>query len=166
MAPLTRRRLGVLTLLTTAVAVTGCDGDMSVPGLPQVGEDPDHDVVVGAFRAEQVMLDLLGAARDVPRPVRSALAAAATVHRAHRDLLAGEVGDDEAGRGRPPRLPADPAAVLARVVQAERALSRRQADAALAARSGELARMLAALAAAAAQQEHVLATVSVGGRRS
>lgn len=162
-------------LAATTLLVAGCDSEeaLDLPGLPGGEEDePDLDRVRTALRDEQAVLDQITRARRRHRSLRRSLAATAEVHRAHAQLLGraveGNEGDegDEGDGSTPPagsgtRVPRDPAVALAQLVRSERSLAQRHVETSMRARSGDLARVLAAMSAAAAQQEVTLGALVV-----
>lgn len=131
-------------------------------GTPAGRPTRDQDVRLAAqvLAGEQAMLDLvLAALRRHPR-LAAPLAAATQAHREHVDLLVGAVPSDARAprrADRPPPVPARPGAALSGLARAEDRLARLRAHDALAARSGPFARVLASMAAAAAQQGTLLA---------
>jgi hypothetical protein len=163
--PLCPTRRGALTGGLTLVAgllTSGCDlpgspsSDPTEPGTPTTDarRDPDLDVVAG------VREDLAGTGALVATLLRtrpSLQEQAAPFRRLHRQHLAALEGDPVTGRD--PRLSGSDAAVLARMRAAEERLERTLAGAAVAARSGALAALLASMSAAVAQQ---LAVTSAG----
>jgi len=173
---LSRRALGAGVLATPAalavLTTAGCDSggvDLpSLPGLPAGNEDqdqPDLDQVQDALRGEQAMLATVQQVRRRQRSMRKALGATAAVHQAHVDLLQSAVeGASSASPAPPPssahKLSSDPAKAVAGLVTLERKLSAAHAGTALSSRSGVLARVVAAMSAAAAQQAVVIGRLS------
>ena len=166
----TRRAVSVglvAAAASTALLTAGCDGGdvLDLPGLPEVGEEPDRAQVLAALQDEQRLLDQLTRTRRKHRRLGTALAGATALHSAHVDLLTGAVDDgDEPAEETPSpgRVPADPAAALAQIVRSEQALSANHVGTAMKARSGVLARVLASMSAAAAQQAVVLGELVPG----
>ncbi len=178
---------GLGVAVSTALLTTGCDtGDgIDLPGLPTIGEEPDHDRVVAGLRDEQAVLDQVVRVRQKHRSLRSALAPTQAVHQAHVDLLSRAVDDTEgsdgsagsdgsdgsddsdgsagsgAARRDRGRVPGDPAQAVAELVRLERALAERHVTTSVKSRSGTLARVVAAMSAAAAQQAVVLSPLAV-----
>jgi hypothetical protein len=144
---------------TAGTGSSASGGPVATPHEP----DPDVELVADALRDEQQLLVRLSAARTsaaVRGAVRvlsdEALAESARVHRAHVALLSEAMdllGPILTGV---PEPTGTPAGVVAGLVRAERALVEQHTATAVRARSGTLARVLAAMAAAAAQQELVL----------
>ncbi|HTW13531.1 MAG TPA: hypothetical protein VMF51_00310 [Nocardioides sp.] len=152
--PSVTRRTTVGVALLGLAAVAGCDlddldprSDPTSPTDPDSSappEDADTTLVAG------VVVDLTGllaTVRAVPRPERAAFRPLARLHRQH--LLA--LGADEAVTAASPSVPASEPVAAAEAVRQERRLQGRLATAAVAAQSGELARLLAAMSAAVAQ---------------
>lgn len=107
-------------------------------------------------RTDLLALDLLvGATRRRHRTLRGRLADLQETHRAQLVVLDPE--GVAAPPARRPRIAADPAAALASLLREEERLERRLVTWAVAADSGPLARLLAAVAAGAAQQVALLA---------
>ncbi len=96
-------------------------------------------------------LDALIAFNEAAATARPAIgawpAAFAALHRAHRDVLS-----DDAIEAPSPPIRGNAPAVLRQVTSRERGAQRRLADWAVAAESGPLARLLASMSAAVAQQ--------------
>ena len=166
------------------VAVTGCTprGIDARPGpTPAVKRSPDTDPDVAlaatVLADEQSMLDrVLATVRRHPR-LATTLAGARTAHTAHVDLLTAAVPQDgsspsatpsvapaPAPRAAATRVPARAAAALAALAREEDGLSLLGRRSAFAAESGAFARVLASMAAAAAQQAQVLADAAGAAR--
>ncbi len=169
-----------------ALAVTGCTprGIDARPGpTPAVTRSPDTDpdvtLAATVLADEQAMLDrVLATVRRHPR-LGTTLAAARTAHTAHVDLLTAAVPRDGVPLGdarrrhrrrhrrRLPgrtRVPGRAAAALAALAREEDRLSLLGRRSAFAAESGAFARVLASMAAAAAQQARALADAAGGAR--
>lgn len=117
---------------------------------------PDDDAVVAGARADLLALDLLvGATRRRHRPLRGRLADLQRTHRAQLAVLDPEGTAVRRGQGQ--RIAAEPEAALAALLREEARVQRRMTTWAVAADSGPLARLLAAVAAGAAQQVVLLA---------
>lgn len=160
-----RGAVGLLAASTLLFA--GCDSDepLDLPGLPGRGEDePDLARVRAGLRGEQTVLDQLDRVRRRHRALRRPLAATADVHRAHVQLLSRAVEGDDDGDAPPEgtrdRVPRDPAEALVQLVRLERSLAESHVETAMRSRSGDLARVVAAMSAAAAQQEVTLAALA------
>jgi hypothetical protein len=160
----------MLALTATVATVTsGCDTaePLRLPGLPDPAEEPDRDRVLAAARAEQAALAL--AERVLRRHrqaagLREPLDRTVTTHRAHVELLTKALEGEELEERRSPGadpVPADAAQAVAALVRRERALSQELASIAVRSRSGALARVVASMSAAAAQQAALLLPLSV-----
>lgn len=176
---LTRRTaVGALVALGGAV-VAGCTatGDSRPASARRTpaptrrsGVNPDVTLAAAVLHDERAMLDRLVATVHAHPTLAGPLAGARAAHRAHVSLLTKAVPDDEpstspsagptpAGRRRP-KVPPKPVPALTALAQAEQRLSRAGGRSSLAARSGAFARVLASMAAAAAQQSAHLAAVA------
>lgn len=165
-AALTTRRTALGVALGTLVAVTGCDavadlsprGDPSpaAPGSPTLPPaDADADLVA------RVVRDVERTVAAVPRGrgLETRVDDLRDMHAAHRVVLTGEQEFSFATSGTPlPRTEA-----LRRITRLERAHQRRLEAAALEARSGSLAVVLAQMSAAVAQRLALLPPTSGGG---
>ena len=150
-------RRGVFGGFVLGVTATACELDppRDDPADPGPGptdgssagtEDPDARLVrqvVAALGAALAVTD--GVARARPPLIRE-VAPWRHLHRAHLEALESD------GRVRPQRLRGSAADLRARLRREETGLQRELADAALAARSGALASLLATMSAAVAQQ--------------
>lgn len=118
-----------------------------------------HDVRLAAraLAAEQQQVALLRAVSRRFPALAGRLRGARGVHQRHVALLTDAApGPVTASPSGPVRVPGSPAAALRGVVNAEHALLDRHRAGAVAAASGRFARVLAGMAAAAAQQAAVL----------
>lgn len=167
-----RRALGRGAVLASASLVTaGCDnaGPLALPGRPDTEAEtgPDHARVLAGLRDEQAVLERVQQVRRRHPELRGTLRPTAAVHQAHVELLlrgVEETGADVAtGRG-PGRVPADPANALADLVRLERRLAENHVGTAMRTRSGVLARAIASMSAAAAQQAVLLAPIAARER--
>jgi hypothetical protein len=165
-ARLTRRT----ALLSLGALLAGCttathdpseSGRVPVASGPTPAEDssaPDPDVAlaVRTVAAESSVLALVTAIGRRHHRLRPVLRSAKEVHRAHLALLSDAVPDDASPPGPTPspadRVPADPEAALRALAQAEDRLAAEHRRSAFDAASGPFARVLASMAAAAAQQ--------------
>ena len=150
-------RRGVVGGLLLGVTATSCELDpprddpaTSGPGPTDASsagtDDPDARLVrqvVAALGTALAVAD--GIARTRP-PLTREVAPWRQLHRAHLEALEGR------GRVRPQRLRGSATDLRARLRRQEAGLQRLLADAALAARSGALASLLATMSAAVAQQ--------------
>ena len=157
----------------SGLTLAGCSSDsgLSLPDLS--GEpsapDPDRGLTRRVRDDEQQVLDLVDATVSRHRSLRGPLRSARRAHAAHLALLTPDGARRPSDRGsrRSPHVAGDPGRALAAVVDAEHALTRRHAASAVRAQSGPLARVVASMSAAAAQQATALGSVDVGrGRRS
>ncbi|WP_244932322.1 hypothetical protein [Nocardioides sp. W7] len=161
--PVTRRTTVGATLLGLA-AVAGCDledldprSDPTSPGDPVASalpEDADTTLVSGVVGD---LTALLASIRAVPRGERASFRPLARLHRQHLAEL--DAPEETAGTSTP--APAPVAAV--ELIREEERLQGRLTTAAVAAQSGELARLLGSMSAAVAQQLAVLPR-AVGSR--
>jgi hypothetical protein len=149
------RRTALAGALGGALFVAGCDADdpASAPSAtPEdttpTPEDPDL-ALVDEVVAELDALIAFTSGAAAARPRISAWPAAfETLHRTHRAVLT----DDEAEDTTPARVRGSAPEVVARVTRREEKAQRRFADWAITAQSGQLARLLASMSAAVAQQ--------------
>jgi hypothetical protein len=158
-------RRAVLGALTAAAGTTlaGCTSAGAPPRPrptitpPASTPPPQPDVPLAAavLRREQAVLDRVRAtSRRHPR-LAATLTGARAAHHAHVQLLRGAVPAGTSGGGlvrRTPRVPAEGIAALRALARAEGDLAASGRRSALAADSGAFARVLASMAAAAAQQ--------------
>ncbi|MCF6377198.1 hypothetical protein L2K70_06255 [Nocardioides KLBMP 9356] len=156
--PLSRRTtLG--SALAAPLVLAACDidpppSDPTSSATPEPPEDAElvATVVAALVRARGVLEEALSAAPDLA-PV---LAPVADAHAAHLDVLVGAVPDSEVPTAPRPSLPPRPAAVLANVQRSEQRLLRTARTGCLDARSGDLARVLASVAASTSQHAAAL----------
>lgn len=136
--------LGVL-----GAAAVGCAGPADRVAAGPGSTDPDEDEALAAATARQAA-ELVAAYRATTRrhpQLRPRLTALATHHERHLRVLGGDAVGADPGR----RAPASVRSALARLSRSESALRRRRASAAGRAESGDLARVLASVAACQAQ---------------
>jgi hypothetical protein len=139
------------------------------PKKPQV--DPDVALVTTVLAAEQGVLDLVEAVMQRHRRLRPLLASTRDAHRVHTQLLADAVpksGVSPSASSTPtpaavPWVPADPDRALAALTRAEDDLTLVDKRSSFAAESGAFARILASMAAAAAQHSVLLRQHVRGG---
>lgn len=153
------------------LATAGCDSDAgvslpSIPGLTAEQKDnPDVDRVQDALRGEETMLAAVQQVQRRQKSLRKALDATAAVHQSHVDLLRSAVEDagSPSPSPSPPAgtLPRDPAGSVAALVRLERKLTADHVDTAMGSRSGVLARVVASMSAAAAQQAVLIGALPV-----
>lgn len=176
---ITRRALGrgaAALLGATTLLAAGCDSEdpVDLPALPSLGEEePDLEQVAAGLRHEQAVLQQVARVRRRHLALRGPLRPTEAVHQAHVQLLARAVDEptgEETTQGEPSRrkVPADPRKALADVISLERSLAAQHVGTAMRSRSGVLARVVAAMSAAAAQQAASLASLgassAVAGR--
>jgi hypothetical protein len=152
--PAATRRTALAGALGGALATAGCDVDdpastpsPSAAGTTQTPDDPDQalvDRVVTELDAMIAFTDAAAAARPGIGPWPAAFA---TLHRAHRGVLSADETDAPT-----PRIRGNGPAVARQVTRREQGAQRRLADWAVEAESGTLARLLASMSAAIAQQ--------------
>jgi hypothetical protein len=179
--PVTRRAtLGGAAALA-AVTVAGCTDDGSagrtIAPAPtrRAGTDPDVLLAASVLADERELLERVKATTRRHPALKGDLAGARAAHRAHVKLLARAVPKETASPSpsaspsatesptAPPRrapVPAKPGPALAALARAEDGLSHRGRRSAFAARSGAFARVLASMAAAAAQQATELSSAA------
>lgn len=131
-------RAGVVGGLAGLVVLTACDDNDTTPTPgSSPSADPDSALV------EEVLAELAVAEQTATAAGELELA---TLHRAHIDALDGEMPTEAAGRA--------PSAEVVR--RREQLLQAHLVDAAMAAESGALARLLASMSAAVSQRLAVL----------
>jgi hypothetical protein len=154
--PITTRRAALGGTLAGLVTLSACDlGDLD----PRSDNSPTSTTTTGApVDADQVLVDdvvtdlvqldsvVVAAQARFPR-LRSPLAPLRTLHAAHLGALDAAVPQPAATS-----LPATAPAALREIRRQEARLQRRLADWSVAAESGTLARLLASMSAAVAQQ--------------
>jgi hypothetical protein len=163
---MSRRRVtaGLLAAVSLPL-VAGCDDDgVDLPGLPEIGPDPDEPLLEGALTAEQQMTRSLQRIARRHRVLRPVLGPAVEVHQAHVALLTEAAGADGPPATDTPEPAASPRAALAALVREERRLAAGHVERAMTARSGPFARLTAVLAAAATQQSVALGEAADGLR--
>lgn len=146
--------------------------------------DPDITLATTVVATERALLERIDATVRRHRRLERVLGATRSVHDAHLALLEDAVPtspdaaeqspstgpstgpeDMASALPRPPRVPPDPARAVRALAAAEDELALTAKQAAFAAESGAFARVLASMAAAAAQQSAVLRGTRLGGRR-
>lgn len=177
--------LGAVALGTTACTSYSLGDDQrraagpsAAPATEQPRADPDVPLAAAVLAAEQDLLDRLDATVAAHPRLRPVLAATRDVHAAHVDLLAAAAPDGPSSSVSPSTaesapsaapaaatVPADPARALLALARHEDSLCVADKRSAFAAESGSFARVLGAMAAAAAQQAAALRTADVPGRR-
>lgn len=153
-ARMSRRAAITATLAATAV-LTGCDIDPPTRGSadPTSPAPPpeDHELVLTTVARIAEGEALAEATASAFPELRSQLTALATAHAAHRTLLVGALPDDEVTESLTPDVPRRARRALTRVRSFERQVLRQVETACVAAASGDLARVLASVAASTAQ---------------
>lgn len=146
------RRTAVGSALVAPLVLAACDidppaRDDASPASPPPPEDAElvASVVTELRRAEGVL------AAAAASGLAARLAPLTAAHAAHRELLAGAVADTELPDVSPARVPAAPDRALAAVRRSEQRLLRQLREACVGAASGDLARVLASVAASTAQ---------------
>lgn len=186
--------LGALALGTAACTPYSLGEDQrragrpSAPASEEPHTDPDVPLAAAVLAAEQGMVDRIDAAVAAHRRLERVLAGTREVHAAHVALLldaapakpspaaSSPAASSPASEGASPtpeeaeqdetrRVPDDPARTLRALARHEDELSLSGKRSAFAAESGGFARVLGAMAAAAAQQAAVLRAADVPGRR-
>ncbi len=185
--------LGAVALGTAACTPYSLDRDQrpaeatAPPPAEEPRTDPDVPLAAAVLAAEQALVDRVDATVAAHPRLERVLAATRDVHAAHVDLLADaapgggspspsagpsadassspSAGSSPATEEQPP-VPRDPARALRALARHEDELSLADKRSAFSAESGSFARVLASMAAAAAQQSAVLrATTAPGGDR-
>jgi hypothetical protein len=157
------RRAGSALIAATAAGglLTGCSDDDESPTV----DEPDAaspDESVDDALAERALRDTtrLAAIYDAViarhRRLRPTLSGARADLQEHLDVLSGALGDTDADPGRPPAVPGSARAAERRLADVETAMVRRRRRDAVDAESGELARLLASIAASHAQRGELL----------
>ena len=157
------RRTAVGSALVAPLALAACDidppaRDDASPASPQPPEDAElvTSVVVELVRAEGVL------AAAAATGLTARLAPLAAAHAAHRQVLVGAVADAELPDASPARVPDAPDRALAAVRRSEQQLLRQLREACIGAASGDLARVLASVAASTAQHSAALPATALG----
>jgi hypothetical protein len=155
----------VLTAGLAAGFLGACTSQEDAPAAPATQTDPDEAVVVDAWVAETAILALLDEVTS-GRPRRArALAGTRAVHAAHVGLLS-RLHPEAASETAPATTPApaafsgDDRAAYLLVARAEDQLGRTLRQSGLDSASGPLARVLASMAAATAQQSATVRTLA------
>lgn len=178
MSPLSRR----LVVAAAAAAGTAACTPYTVqqPTLPAPrrrprGIDPDVALAASVLVDEREIIDLIDATLEEHPRLREPLEEAREVHLAHVALLNDAVPDgvtasvsptpSPAGSASPDGVPRSRRRALTALAQAEEELSLLDKRSAFAAQSGSFARVLASMAAAAAQQAALIGELRTGQRR-
>lgn len=161
----TTRRTAIVGGLGSLAFVAGCDLDDLDPtddstrsgGEPEDSEpaqDADAALAEQVLRELQELIELVSAERSTYPHLSRSLTSLIDLHSAHREALGGEPLAALTAR----QHSQGPAAALTLIRARELRAQRRLADWSVAARSGALARLLASMSAAVAQQLIVLPT--------
>ncbi len=162
--PLSRRTtLG--SALAAPIVLAACDidppprVDPTSSATPEPPEDVElvAAVVTSLVRAQSV----LAAATSAVPALGARLDPVAASHAAHLDVLVGAVPEPDVTTAAPPTLAPRPEAALAAVRRSEQRLLREVRTGCLEARSGDLARVLASVAASTSQHAATLASGGV-----
>lgn len=153
--------------LAAACTASGVDRRPAARQGPSRAADPDVALAATVLADERAMLDrVVATVRAHPR-LADVLAGARATHRSHVELLTKAVPDDEASPTATPSAKPPPARVPGRAGPALSALARAEDRLGLVGRrsasvaeSGAFARVLASMAAAAAQQSVHLASAA------
>jgi hypothetical protein len=160
------RRVALAGALGGALALAACDSDgpgaepsTTSPTSTTTATEPAEDADAALVDDVVAELDELIAFTAAAAAARPEIAAWPTaferLHRAHRAVLS-----DDTGQAEQPAVTGTPQAVVRLVTRREQAAQRRLADWSLAAQSGPLARLLASMSAAVAQQLAIPPTAS------
>jgi hypothetical protein len=164
--PLSRR-----TALGAAAAaplfLAACDIDPPARDVRSTSATPpppeDSDLVAGVVAALVRAQSVLDAATTAAPALADQLEPVRTAHAAHLEVLAGAVPEAELPRGGPASVPPQPPRALAAVRRSEQRLQREVREACLGAASGDLARVLASVAASTTQHAAALARGAAPG---
>jgi len=125
-------------------------------GKPVAAPPEDSALVASVVAAVSAAADLVAAASAVAPALASRLDILGRAHAAHLDLLVGAVPDADVPTPGAAPVPARPARALADVRRSEQRLLRTLRDACVDAASGDLARVLASMAASVSQHLAIL----------
>lgn len=159
--PLSRRTtLGSALAAPLVLAACDIDPPPRTDGTSTATPEPPEDselvaTVVAALVRAQGVLD---AARSAAPELAARLDPVAAAHDEHLGVLVGAVPESEVPTDVPPPLPTRSPAVLTAVARSEQRLLRAVRTGCLEARSGDLARVLASVAASTSQHAAALAT--------
>jgi len=151
--------------LLLPLVVAACDIDPPPPedasGEPVVEPPEDSALVASVVAAVTAAADVVAAASDVTPALSVRLDGLARAHAAHLDLLVGAVPDAEVPAPGTASVPARPVPALATVRRSEQRLLRTLRQSCVAVASGDLARVLASVAASVSQHLATLASETV-----
>ena len=156
--PLTRRT-AVGSALVTPVVLAACDIDPpSAEGEPATAPPPEDSALVASVVAELLAARSVIEAATLSVPdLTPRLTPLAEAHAQHLDVLLGAVPDAEATPSAPPTVSPAPGPALTAVRRSEQRLLRTVRRGCADAASGDLARVLASVAASTAQHAAALA---------
>lgn len=167
--PLTRRTT-VGAALVSPLVVAACDidppsrdGGTAAPTPPP---PEDSELVTGVVAALVRARSVVEAATLSEPGLTPLLAPVATAHAAHLEVLSGAVADADVPAPAPPTIAAGRARALGAVRRSEQRLLREVRRGCVDAASGDLARVLASMAASTAQHGAALADRPGGGEPS
>ena len=147
--------------LLLPLVVSACDIDPppreDAAGEPVVEPPEDSALVASVVAAVSAAAEVVAAASDVTPTLAARLDGLARDHAAHLDLLVGAVADADVPSPGAVSVPARPALALAAVRRSEQRLLRTLRQSCVAAASGDLARVLASVAASVSQHLATLA---------
>lgn len=145
--------MGSALLLPLVVAACDIDPPPSedTSGEPVPEPPEDSALVVSVVAAVIAAVDVVTATSATTPALATRLEGLARAHAAHRDLLVGAIPDSDVPTPAVVSVPARPGAALAAVRRSEQRLLRTLRDSCGAAASGDLARVLASMAASVSQ---------------
>jgi hypothetical protein len=159
-APPLSRRTALGSALAAPVVLAACDIDppaRDADGDGPAQQPPEDSELVASVLSELVRAgDVLDAAAAAVPALAARLAPVTEAHAEHRDLLAAAVPDADLPTSAPTTVPAQAPAALRVVGRSERRLLRALREGCLAASSGDLARVLASMAASTSQHAAAL----------
>lgn len=161
------RRTTVGMALVAPLVIAGCDIDppsRDAPSGDRVPPPPeDSELVIAVVAALVRARSVLEAATLAVPDLTPLLEPVASAHAAHLEVLAGAVADADVPTPAPARIPARRERALAAVRRSEQRLLREVRRGCVAAASGDVARVLASMAASTAQHGAALADQTNGG---
>jgi len=145
--------VGSALLLPLVVSACDIDPPPREDASGEVVPEPPEDsaLVASVVAAVSAAADVVAAASDVTPALAARLDGLARDHAAHLDLLVGAVADADVPSPGAVSVPARPAPALAAVRRSEQRLLRTLRESCVAAASGDLARVLASIAASVSQ---------------
>ena len=149
------RRTALGSALAAPLALAACDIDppaRDTGGAQGTAPPPEDAELVAAVVAELARAEsVIGAAGAASPGLAARLDAVGRAHAAHRELLLGAVEGADLPATGTVRVPSDPVRALLAVQRSERRLQRVVREGCTTAASGDLARVLASIAASTAQ---------------